>query len=340
MAEPTVGAGFARGLFRLALAKGAPRAALLGASGIDPAALEDQDARIPFSQYVALMRAAKAMSGDQALGLHYGETVDISEVSVVGLIGQASATMLEAFHQLARYVSLIVETENEAGSARFRLDRDREGLWVIDARRNPNAFPELSESAFAQIACSPRRGGAPRFVAAVQFTHEAPSYRDEYERIFEAPVQFAAARNAMRIDEAWVNRPLQRLPRYAFGVMSEHADGLMSALEGTKTVRGRVEAALMPILHNGEAGMAKVASQMGMSRQTLFRRLKAEGVTFEEVLDDLRQAMALDYLRARKASVSEVAYLVGFSDPAAFSRAFKRWTGASPSAARQAAVGD
>ncbi len=76
--------------------------------------------------------------------------------------------------------------------------------------------------------------------------------------------------------------------------------------------------------------MDRVAGKMGLSRQTLFRKLKAEGVTFEKVLDELRHKLALDYLRAKKVSVNETAYLVGFSDPAAFSRAFKRWTGSPP----------
>jgi AraC-like DNA-binding protein len=80
--------------------------------------------------------------------------------------------------------------------------------------------------------------------------------------------------------------------------------------------------------------MEAIAAKIGVSRQTLYRNLKAEGVTFEQVLDDLRRTMALDYLRARKVSVNETAYLVGFSDPAAFSRAFKRWTGMSPREAR------
>jgi AraC-like DNA-binding protein len=73
-----------------------------------------------------------------------------------------------------------------------------------------------------------------------------------------------------------------------------------------------------------------IARQLGVSRQTLFRRLKAEGITFEKVLDELRHTMALKYLRDKKLSVNETAYLVGFSDPAAFSHAFKRWTGSSP----------
>ena len=90
----------------------------------------------------------------------------------------------------------------------------------------------------------------------------------------------------------------------------------------------------MPILHTGDVGMEIVASKLGMSRQTLYRNLKSEGATFETVLDELRHKMAVNFLSGRKVSVNETAYLVGFSEPAAFSRAFKRWTGVSPRVAR------
>jgi AraC-like DNA-binding protein len=76
--------------------------------------------------------------------------------------------------------------------------------------------------------------------------------------------------------------------------------------------------------------MEMIAGKLGLSRQTLFRKLKVEGVTYEQVLDELRHKLALNYLCANKASVKETAGLVGYSDPAAFSRAFKRWTGSSP----------
>jgi AraC-like DNA-binding protein len=76
--------------------------------------------------------------------------------------------------------------------------------------------------------------------------------------------------------------------------------------------------------------MDAIAAKMGQSRQTLYRNLKDEGVTFEQVLDDLRHRLALHYLEGKRVSVNETAYLVGFSDPSAFSRAFKRWTGHSP----------
>lgn len=84
------------------------------------------------------------------------------------------------------------------------------------------------------------------------------------------------------------------------------------------------------MLKSGDASMGAVAAQLHCSRQTLFRKLRAEGVTFEETLDDLRRRLATDYLDAKKVSVKETARLIGYSDAAAFSRAFKRWTGRSP----------
>ena len=116
--------------------------------------------------------------------------------------------------------------------------------------------------------------------------------------------------------------------------MSARAEKLLKSLEMSKTMRGRVENLLIPILHTGEASMDTIARKLGLSRQTLFRKLKAEGVTFEQVMDELRQKLALHYLNRKKVSVNQTAYLVGFSEPAAFSRAFKRWTGSSPRVAR------
>ena len=328
MAELTVAAGLARGLMRLAVSKGAPEVELLARAGIDPKDLEDHDARIPFSRYVALMRAGQLLADDPALALHYGELRDFSEISIVGLIGNASETMLEAFAQLNRFGRLVVEFDGPPD--RFQMVREGADLWMVDTRENPDAFSELTESTFAGMVCGPRRFGVSQLVKAVQVTHAAPAYRAEYERIFQAPVAFERDRNAMLLDEKWIFHRMQLQPRYAFGILSRHADALLADLQDSKTMRGRVEALLVPTLHTGEASMVQIAGKMAISRPTLFRRLKAEGLTFETVLDDLRRRMALDYLAAKKVSVNETAYLVGFSEAAAFSRAFKRWTGKSP----------
>ncbi|MBS0273605.1 MAG: AraC family transcriptional regulator [Proteobacteria bacterium] len=329
MAELTVSAGLARGLVNLAAVKGADRAMLLARAGIGEDDLANQDNRIALANYVALMRAGKELANDPALALHYGETSDFAEVSVVGLIGNASETMAEALQQLNRYGRLVIEFDG--GPNRFATERaGPDSYWLIDIRENPNDFPELTESTFARMICGPRLLGVPQLARAVHVTHARPGYANEVERVFGAAVTYNAARNAMLIDNKWTNHRIQTQPRYAFGVLSKHAGALLRELEASKSVHGKVEALLMPVLHKGDASMDAIAEKLAMSRQTLFRRLKDEGTTFEKVLDELRRKLALDYLGAKKVSVNETAYLVGFSDPAAFSRAFKRWTGKNP----------
>jgi AraC-like DNA-binding protein len=328
MPELTVAAGLARGLTEFAVSRGASPAKLLARAGIAVEDLQDVDRRIPFAKYVSLMRAGQALANDPALALRYGESNDMAEISVVGLIAYACETMVEAMVQVNRYGRLVVEFDGPKD--RFKVVARDGGLWAVDNRENPNEFPELTESTFARMICGPRRFGVTQIAKAVHVTHKAPAWRAEYERIYGAPVTFEADWNAVRLDEKWMSHKISVQPRYVFGILSEHADTLLRSLENSKTARGRVESLLMPILHKGEANMAAIAEKMELSRQTLFRQLKSEGTTFEKVLDELRHKLALQYLGGKKASVNETAYLVGFSEPAAFSRAFKRWTGLNP----------
>lgn len=99
-------------------------------------------------------------------------------------------------------------------------------------------------------------------------------------------------------------------------------------------VRREVERIVEPLLASGDVRADRVARALGYSRQTLYRRLKEEGATFEQVVDALRRRLARKLLRDSEASIKEIGYRLGFSDPAAFSRAYKRWTGHSPSAER------
>jgi AraC-like DNA-binding protein len=211
--------------------------------------------------------------------------------------------MVDAFVQLNRFGRLVIEFDG--GPDRFRIERDNAGLWLVDARAHPNDFHELTESTFARMICGPRQYGVTNLARAVEVTHAAPPYAAEYERVFGAPVAFESARNAILVDEKWMFHKLATQPRYVFGILSEHAEALLRELTSSKSVRGRVEGLLMPILHKGDAGMDAVAASMGLSRQTLFRKLKAEGTSFEKVLDGLRHRLAVHYLRGKKVSVNE-----------------------------------
>jgi AraC-like DNA-binding protein len=117
------------------------------------------------------------------------------------------------------------------------------------------------------------------------------------------------------------------------GLLSFMAD-MVRTLAGTgpeqRCFKKDVEKAIEPMLGSNEVSIERVARELGMSRQTLYRRLRDEGVTFEAILEAKRRQLAIRYLGLEGLSVKAVAYKLGFSDPAAFSRAFKRWTGVSP----------
>jgi AraC-like DNA-binding protein len=341
MREPSIAAGFARALMELAVRKGASRKALAEQSGIDPEELQDQDNRIPLKKYIGLMRAGKDLANDPALALHFGEAYDIAELSIVALIGQACETIADGVTQLERFGRLMIDVEvDDPAGRRLVLSRESGQLWLIDKRKNPNEFPEITESSIARMICGSRRmPGQKQFIREVHVTHAAPAYRVEYDRILQVPVVFASDRNAMLMtDDSFLTLRNPVSSHYVFGILCNRAEVLLKELENSKTTRGRVESLLLPALHTGNASMDTIAGKMGLSRQTLFRKLKAEGTSFEKALDGLRHKMALNYLSGKRVSVNETAYLVGFSESAAFSRAFKRWTGTSPRAMRAQSV--
>jgi AraC-like DNA-binding protein len=333
MVEPTVSAGYVNSLLKVTAARGADNAALLARVGLDAQALAKPDTRVPFARFKALMRAAKEMLDDPALALHFGEESPFDEMSIVGLVCMAAETMGHAFEQMNRYARLVVEVEGHESGDRFAIVPAGGGLcWLEDRRKNPNDFTELTESTWTRfVAPYPKIfPGRPHYVKAVHMPHAEPAYRGEYDRIFPMPVVFESKRNAMLIDESWLAQPTRFANSYVFGIFSERAAALLKSLEDSQTVKGRVERMLIPILHTGDLAMASVAKRMGLSRATLYRQLRDEGTSYEALLDDLRHRMALHYLDGQKVSVNQAAYLVGFSDPSVFSRAFKRWTGKSP----------
>lgn len=339
MSDATVSAGLAAALLEFAGSKGADKTRLLACAEIDPDVLADPDNRVPMASFVRLMRAGKAVSGDPTLALEFGAASDFRRISIVGLIAYASATMSEALMQLNRYGRLVMELDGIADGPRFEIVHENGARWMIDRRANPDAFPELTEATWSRFICATRREFPQAVYAlAAEVTHAAPSYRDAYERLWQVPVKFSAGRNAIQTTTNWGELQIQPQNRYVFGVFAERGDALLRELESRTTLRGRIENLLLAMLHTGDVSIEAVARKLETSRQTLHRNLKAEGVTFEQVLDELRQRMALQYIEANRASLNEIAYLVGFSDASAFSRAFKRWTGQSPREARAMAL--
>ncbi len=336
MAEPTIATGFAEAFLQFAVARGADRQTLIEQSRLHPEDLLERDNRLPLSTYLALMKAAIKLCDEPALALLFGAEVSLSDISILGSVGHA-ATAAEGLCQTNRYARLVIDGGNGETAHRLEFVPEDGKVWL---RFTSTLFvdnPLLTESAFARCVCDGRKmaaatGGVTQCPSPseIRFTHAEPSYREEYDRIFGVPLVFGSSMNAILFGEELLSVRLPQQNQYVSSLLTERAEALLEKLEDSKSMRGRVERLLIPMLHTGEADMETIARKLTLSRQTLFRKLKAEGITFEQVLDEFRHKLAREYLNGKNISVSETSYLLGFSDPAAFSRAFKRWTGSSP----------
>ncbi len=308
---------------------------LCDASDIKIAELENPDARVALSAYIDLMRIAIDATNRPALALEYGEATAMSELSIVGLLMEASETIGDAYIQMRRYGRLAIESAGPTAEPRFELVRQEGRLFLVDEQQLSQKYPELTEGAFSWLACGPRRYMERSPVIAAHVTWSKPDHWRDYERILACPVYFESKWNALEMEPDSLSWPVRQNPKYVFGILIDRAEDLLGELEIPGQISRELKNLLTAVLHEGGVTADIAAQRMGMSRQTLFRRLNDEGTDFTTILAMLRQDLAKKYLKGSKASLNEVAYLVGFSDAASFTRAFKRWTAITPGEFRQ-----
>lgn len=282
--DPTVAAGYPRDLLDFAVSRGADRRMLIERSNTRPEDLTDKDNRIPLAKYIALLEAGIESCNEPALSLLFGEAVRIQDISIVGLMGGVMDSIESGRLQTNRYARLALDADNGGHAEPTELVRDNGGVWV---RLTGNVYvehPLLTESGFARCVCATRSRLAsiadmPKvpFPTAIRFTHPEPTYRAEYNRIFGVPLFFESDMNALLIDEAFLTMKLPRPNPYLAEILRAHAEGLLKKLESSKSIRGRVEELLIPILHTGEASVDRIAGQLALSRQTLFRKAESGG---------------------------------------------------------------
>ena len=337
--EMTVAASLAASFVDFAERQGVDRGELLSAASLPSAALKDPDGRISADAYGAVQEAAIRATGDTGLPMRHAADQRLNHLSIVGLIVETAGPLSEAIPQLNRYVRLIADIPLTFANDRFELVRIGGETWLVDHLPVDLAGPEAIEATFASFASSFRHI-APEIplVLDVQVTFERPAHADLYDEIFQAPVRFGAERNALRIHPHWANESERDERPYALNLFIDHAEALLDSLQETATFRARVEEQILQELHRGPVARERVARDLAVSERTLHRRLKEEGLTYAEVYNALRDRMAREYLTSGRTTVAEIAFLLGFSETSAFVRAFRRWTGLSPSDFRQTLI--
>ena len=180
---------------------------------------------------------------------------------------------------------------------------------------------------FVKLGNTDRKTGIPR--------HAPPACEEAYRDFFNAPVFFTAAGDCILLPLDAVDRALPGTnPQFARIHDQLNVDYLAQLRKGD--LGHRVKAGILDALPSGSVANEQVAKDLGMSVRSLQRKLAEESTSFRDLLDASRQEMALGYIRDPGIELSEIAFLLGFSDQSAFSRAYKRWTGETPNEVRKA----
>jgi AraC-like DNA-binding protein len=190
---------------------------------------------------------------------------------------------------------------------------------------------QLRDMSLATVAGRVAFAGGPRPIG-VELAGPPLADRREYEAGFGAAVKIRARHNVLLFTRAAWSAPLPRRDLALNRTLRRHAQLLLDRqpLPAADTIVAQVRATLLHQATVGPVPIDRVAEQLAISPRTLQRRLRAEGVSFDQVSQEIRAGLAREYLGDRGLSVGEVGYLLGFSEPSAFTRAFRRWTGQSP----------
>jgi AraC-like DNA-binding protein len=168
--------------------------------------------------------------------------------------------------------------------------------------------------------------------ARVGFAHRAPADVSEHERYFRAPISWGGGINYVEIPIGVLDRPVITRDEMLFSVLDAQAQQLIASRPTKSDGLAKIRATVRAVLEDGQPQLADVAKRLKTSPRTLQRRLGAAGTSFQDVVDSVREELARIYMAdtERKYTVGELAYLLGFSEISALSRAFKRWTGMTP----------
>ncbi|MFO0613897.1 MAG: AraC family transcriptional regulator [Polyangiaceae bacterium] len=320
-------ASLLRAVLAVAVAKGVDEEAVLSRAGLSRAVLEDRDARIPTLAYLAAIRATADLTRCDRIGAEIAAAMDGAAFGAVGFLLASCANVREALHRFARYTRLLCD------ELRFEV-RERDGrVEIVYALEGP-AEPALFEMAMTHLVLMARRGTNGRFRAReVVFQHGAPPRG--MEETIGAPVRFGGPCNMVVAESAALDLPLRAGNRTLLGILDSHVEGVLASLPREDDVLTVVRAAIRKCHErSGEPTLAAVAKTAGLGARTLQRRLVDRGVTFRQLVDDVRREIAVAELEKGGASIAEVAFALGFSSPSAFHHAFRRWTGRSPGRAR------
>ena len=330
----TLAAGLVARAVHTAVSCGLDRESVLAELGLDPAALQDRDNRLPVEAFARAWQLMSSRLPGRVLALDWITSWDVTDTGVLGYVLLQLRTVGEALEAAIRYAHLI----NQGAQAALRKGSPTSRMG-FELQPDLLAIQQLPEAMLAGMVLLLRRSVDPSFrPLAARFPHPATERTPALERYFGAPVLHEAGEVSIEVPSELLDRPLPNADPVLAGYLRKQADLLLERLAVPKAVSRDCARRIAERLGSGEPSQTSIARQMGMSERTLQRRLAAEGSTFNELLEEARRTIAFSYLADRKLAAYEVSFLLGYREPATFFRAFKRWTGKTPQQYRATAI--
>jgi len=313
-------------------ARGVPAGAVLSSAGVTTANLTRADDRLPYERVLALWEGAARAARDPAFGLHVAMTMAAGALDLLEYLFCTSPTLLAAHQRIAKYVRIFVDSTWHGvtvSGTHVKITRFRR----IDAGVIGRQYREFI------IAATVLRGreatGVHWIPRRVAFGHPAHEARHELDRFFGTRVEYD-----LPADELWIDRKTAALPLRSSDsklstILIRYADSLLASVPDRTGFVAQARRAIAGELAAGGVSVAKGAARLGMSARTFQRRLAGNRTSHQRLLDETRYDLASAYLCDPTISVTQLTFMLDFADVSAFTRAFKRWSGMTPSEFRR-----
>jgi AraC-like DNA-binding protein len=313
---------------------GLDRDELCCAAGVDWQALDRPDNRIPTEQFVGILMEAERRRQDPLIGMHAGERCEPR--GPVAYLLMSHGSLADGLRAMTRVAALAVD--------RIRIDLDI-GLDTASLLFHPHdptfeSSPHAVEYLLMATLRMIRRAYPDLQLHGVEFQHVRVSGAEEAPRVFGARVRFAAASNRMVFPAHELGKPSRLGNPLVTDQLTKLATALAAQVTPFASLQDRVARTARALLADGvRPQRAVVARRLGMSQRSLQRGLEAEGTTFRAVQESVLRELVEALLSNPALKLDAVARSVGFGDLAAFSKAFRRWTGCTPARYRAQLAG-
>jgi AraC-like DNA-binding protein len=310
-----------------------PVAPLLRRVGLTPEVIADPEERLSVQSQIALLEEAAIALKDDCLGFTLARDHDPREIGLLYYVMASSRTLGEALKRLARYSRVT----NEALVFGYREgNRLILNLGYAGVPRHSDKH-QIEFCMFGLLRICRMLTGQNLVPQYFSISHHRSSVTSEMARFVGTKVEFGADSDEFALDLDTRELPLIHSDPYLNDLLLKYCEAALANKRGDRShLRTRVENAISTMLPHGRVLAENVARSLGMSERTLARNLSDEGLNFTEILQQLRHDLAVRHLNDRKLHVSKIAWLLGFHEVSAFTHAFKRWTGKTPSEMRTA----